>query len=373
MSSIWVSEGDGWRLLTRAGFPLEAELHALVEKAPEILPLAGSPRLAVVGKEVRLGSGSADLIAVEPSGRLAVIEVKLARNSEARRAVVAQVLSYASYLHGMDRDHLESVVLSQHLRERGHESLFSAAIEANEEEATEDARRRFEENLDTCLTTGRFRLVIVLDDAPGDLVRLIGYMEEITDNLVIDLITVASFDVGDRQVIVPTRVEPERWTSEYGVSQGGAGDSSDEPGAGAFIGAIDTAPEGSRQFLREVVDWAQGLEHRGLAGLMSFFGAQATVLRIYVTGNRSLVTANFTQASACLQFYRSVFEDRAPTALARIEGVTGLSIGQGTAVRELQPGLLPALTAAYEEAASTNLTVPPHSAATPGQNGGAGR
>jgi hypothetical protein len=44
-----------------------------------------------VGREVPLGGGYADLLAVEASGRLGMIEVKLARNSEARRAVVAQV------------------------------------------------------------------------------------------------------------------------------------------------------------------------------------------------------------------------------------------------------------------------------------------
>ena len=56
--------------------------------------------------------------------------------------------------------------------------------------------------------------------------------------------------------------------------------------------------------------------------------------------------------------FRSVFEDRAPAALSGIEALTGLSIGQGTAVRELLPGFLSALTAAYEEAAGTSMTVP---------------
>ncbi len=86
MTAIWQNNGSGWHLLVPTGFPNEATLHTLVEEAPHLLPLAGTPRLIVVGREVQLGSGYADLVAIEPSGRLAIIEIKLARNAEARRA-----------------------------------------------------------------------------------------------------------------------------------------------------------------------------------------------------------------------------------------------------------------------------------------------
>jgi RecB family endonuclease NucS len=85
----------GTGALEPTAYQAEAELHDLVENAPQMLPLAGSPQLTVLGREVRLGSGFADLIAAESTGRLVIIEVKLAGNAESRRAVVAQVLSYA--------------------------------------------------------------------------------------------------------------------------------------------------------------------------------------------------------------------------------------------------------------------------------------
>jgi RecB family endonuclease NucS len=75
-----------------------------------MLPLSGSPRVVVLGREVQLGTGYADILAVEDNGRLVVIEVKLAKNSEARRAVVAQVLAYAAYLHGMQVAGLEQLL-----------------------------------------------------------------------------------------------------------------------------------------------------------------------------------------------------------------------------------------------------------------------
>jgi hypothetical protein len=119
VSAIWSDESDGWQLLAPIGFADEAALHTLVERSPEVLPLSGAPRLAVVGREVLLGSNRADLIAIEPTGRPCVIEVKLAVNSEARRAVVAQVLSYAAYFHRMDPEQFEEEVLATHLHDRG--------------------------------------------------------------------------------------------------------------------------------------------------------------------------------------------------------------------------------------------------------------
>src|SRR5229473_6849888 len=123
MTAIWQNDGSRWHLLSPTGFPNEATLHTLVEQAPHLLPLAGTPRLIVLGREVQLGSGYADLVAIEPSGRVAIIEIKLARNEEARRAIITQVLAYAAYLWGLDQTTLEQNVLNQHLQRRGYKSL----------------------------------------------------------------------------------------------------------------------------------------------------------------------------------------------------------------------------------------------------------
>ena len=97
MTAIWGTDPNGrWLPLTPTPYLAEAELHDLVRDAPQMLPLAGTPQLTVLGREVRLGNGYADLLAVESTGRLVVVEVKLSANAESRRAVVAQVLSYAA-------------------------------------------------------------------------------------------------------------------------------------------------------------------------------------------------------------------------------------------------------------------------------------
>ncbi len=132
-------------------------------RLPHLLPLAGSPRLIVLGREVQLGNGSADLVAIEPTGRIAIIEVKLARNAKARRAVIAQVLAYAAYLWKLDQPTLEQDVLDQHLRKRGYKSL-AHAVESNDQEGSFDADA-FSAGVAENLAQGHFRLVFVLDEA----------------------------------------------------------------------------------------------------------------------------------------------------------------------------------------------------------------
>lgn len=96
------------------------------------------------------------------------------RNAEARRAVIAQVLAYASYLWGLEQRTLEQDVLYQHLRARGYESL-AHAVEANNQEGSFDAET-FSAGVTESLKQGHFRLVFILDEAPEELVRLVSYL-----------------------------------------------------------------------------------------------------------------------------------------------------------------------------------------------------
>jgi hypothetical protein len=140
------------------------------------------------------------------------VEFKLSRNAEARRAVVAQVLTYAAHLKGLSPEAVERDVLGRHLRDRGYESL-QGAVASNDQEGSFDPTT-FSEGLAECLSQGHFRLVIVIDEAPQELVTLVGYLESVTQELLIDLIAVSAYEVGGSRVLVPQRVDAERPTSE---------------------------------------------------------------------------------------------------------------------------------------------------------------
>ncbi len=206
--AIWRKTEDDWKPLVAAGFPSESALHDLVEVTPNMLPLSGDPTLTVLGREVPVASGSAyaDLVAVDMDGRLTVIEIKLRKNAEAKPAIVAQLLTYAAYLKTFGLPQLESL-LRPFLVKYGDAVSIADAVGRADQTGSFDATE-FNEALSSSLADGAFRLVLVLDAAPAELVQLVGYLESIAPGVVIDLVTVAAFQVGQEEILVPQRVDP---------------------------------------------------------------------------------------------------------------------------------------------------------------------
>ena len=346
-SGIWKKDGDDWSLSPPKRFPDEATLHDLIERNPEMLPLSGAPPLVILGREVPLGTGYADLVGVETAGRPVIIEVKLAQNSEARRAVVAQILAYAAHLHGTTLEQLEDRVKGS-LRLRGRESLANAVM-SNQEDAFD--ADEFTQALDEHLQEGRFRLVFVLDEVPEELMTLVAYLEHVTDKLVIDLVAVSSFDIAGTSVVVPQRVTPER--HEATVEDRSKESGTLYPGHERFEASISQAPHESQDGLHRLVRWARDLENRGLVSLATYEGKgkkRYTLLPRLMSENVGLVTI-WNQGGAYLAFWRSVFDKKAPDFLDRIEDLAGMPIGQGNTTWDISDELLEALTEAYEAAA----------------------
>lgn len=351
MTAIWQNDNAGWHLLSPQGFPNEATLHTLVENAPHLLPLAGTPRLIVLGREVQLGSGRADLLAIEPIGRLSIIEIKLASNAEARRAVIAQVLAYASYLWGMDKEMLEHEILYKHLQNRGYKSL-AHALQSNDQEGLFNPET-FENQFASYLKLGHFRLVFVLDEAPDELLRLVNYLATLSEQLVIDVITLSSYSVNGSHILVPQRVEAERPQSEAAQlvpSSSKVGGQLVE-GAGDFVASIENAPETSRLLLHRLSNWARNLEQERLVKLQTYHGKKGmlTLLPRLVVDDAGLVSIYNNNGATSLQFWLSVFQRRAPGSLAHIEH-NFMPITQGKIIREVSDELLHELTQAYKEA-----------------------
>jgi hypothetical protein len=280
----------------------------------------------------------------------------LSKNAEARRAVVAQILTYTAHLKGLSPEAVEREVLRGHLRDRGYENLQDA-VASNDQEGSFDSAV-FSEGLTECLAQGHFRLVLVLDEAPQELVTLVGYLESVTEELMIDLITVSAYEVGGSRVLVPQRIDAERPTPETSPPkpppprlEGRLVEGSDD-----FAETIEQSPQEHRPGLRRLCEWAVSLECEGLVHLSTYHGVahRWTLLPRLRTENVGLVTI-WNEGGPYIQFWRSVLKRRAPETLSRVERIAPVQIGQGNSTREVSDELLEALTDAYREAASGKI------------------
>ena len=349
MTAIWRHDGQKWSLLAPSGFPSEADLHRLVEEAPHLLPLSGTPRLTVIGREVRLGGGYADLLAVEPSGRLVVVEIKLAGNPEARRAVVAQILAYCAYLRGMSISQLEGQ-LAPYIAGAGVTTLAEYA-RSKDQDGSLDVTA-FSSGVEESLATGRFRLVIVLDQAPDELVRLAGYLQLIGEHLVIDLITVKAYDVEGSRVIVPQRVDPEEVPPVQRTTPSATFTTTYVEGGSEFASEIQSAPAEAQPALRAVHQWATELEAKGLARLRTTRGRGRFVLVPRVTGEDVGIVSIWNDRGAFLNIFGSVAARRAPAAYRRLRELIPADVLAGPKNwTDFSPEVMNALEAAYREAA----------------------
>ncbi len=145
----------------------EAWLQDLIQENPSILPIAeiepGFGDLIPVAKEVSCGSqGFIDNLFVTADGGIAFVETKLWRNPEARRAVVAQTLDYASALAKMSYSDFESAALLGVLARARPQSLYD--LVAGKPDALDESS--FIDAISTNLRRGRMIAI-----AAGDGIR----------------------------------------------------------------------------------------------------------------------------------------------------------------------------------------------------------
>ncbi len=356
-TAIWRREDDEWRPLLPSSFPSEEKLHDLVQGAPNLLPLSGDPTLTVLGREVPLGSGYADLLAVEPDGRLVIVEIKLRRNAEARRAVVAQILTYAAYLKGLTAAELADLARSQLQRT---DATSIAELVARGDQSGEFDRQSFADGMTESLAAGAFRLVLVLDEAPSELVQLVGYLESVTSGITLDLITVASYTAGIEEILVPHRVDPD-YEPESTLAAGPTPRrqrraAREIDGCEGFEESISRAPSGDQSALEALLAWARHLEEQQLATLKTVFGDDRMILLVWVPGQKGGLASVWNDNGAYISLWRSVFVRLAWNHIAEIENLISGPIGQGNTVRDPSRELLDALTEAYRDARAGTQT-----------------
>src|ERR1700729_445942 len=180
---VLIREGNEiGNVIVEAELPTEAELHDALTHYPELIPLSdiGMGTGVVIGRESALAAGYADLVLVDESGQLCIVEVKNAGNPDTRR-VVAQLLDYAASLWGAAVDELTSRILHPYLDRIGTSELsadigeFVARAVAGED-ATPEQAAAISSGLANTLAAGDFALVVAAPQISSGVQRVIEYL-----------------------------------------------------------------------------------------------------------------------------------------------------------------------------------------------------
>ena len=172
--AVRINDSTAWKFAEGTRCPDEAFLRDLLFEEPRLIPareIGVNPEAAVVTlREVGLpGAGSSDVILIDSDGKVVVVECKLAANPEKKRAVIGQVLDYASSLARMSYDDLD---------ERARRVFQRPLHEAMQEKVPTDQwdEDRFLTAVSRTLAAGTFGLVIAIDEMDADLSRIVRYV-----------------------------------------------------------------------------------------------------------------------------------------------------------------------------------------------------
>lgn len=348
---------------TDTGVGPERWLANRLFEVPALLLAGGaSPahgRLRPVCLELPLpGAGYANFFGVTPEGEVALAEVKLGRNSEARREILAQALDYWRALRRLSYEELEAACLrALPTRLSDGQGLYEVSGAAGEGQIGPD---EFRARVAERLRTGRVLLLLILDRAPDELVRLVGDALSDQPALPFDvgLVEVGIHDVPGGAIVLAPRLCGVVLTRTRAVirlegplaAEAVVGDFGQEGGS---IAAARRPVRTLDGLLAEIDEWHSGLGARfgGFLAKASELGVRAEVARSAVMRLRD-VNIGSAGSDARLHVYftdpareagRGPFEAYL-RAVAALAGGT-VSVEKGSGEPRLRASLAAALDA----------------------------
>lgn len=192
------SDGKKPVILKSHPFDNEDQLQKVVADNPTLLCFDGDAPLALVTREFSLpGAGSLDVLMVDSEGLPVPIECKLARNPQSRREVVGQIVDYVSILTSLTVDELDHAV----------DGKLEEALRTFDSQTADpkDFERRWQQ-VGTSLRAGQARYVIVIDEVPQDLDRIIRFLIQRSE-LDIRLVQISRYpDPAGHDLYVPANI-----------------------------------------------------------------------------------------------------------------------------------------------------------------------
>ena len=212
---ILVQDSQGVRALEE-GFASEEELQRFLKEHSDLMPLEeielDAAPLLCIGWEVGLASGAEDILYIDETGLLTVVETKLRKNPEARREVVGQILEYAAQMSTWSSADVERQAEKFFASPKSAEQyrdytlqramqLFLQSTGAPPQFSYED----FLQQVQTNIERGHFRLVIAIDEPPEPLLKTVEFVNRFSERFEIFLMQLRRFrDLAKEQnIFVP--------------------------------------------------------------------------------------------------------------------------------------------------------------------------
>lgn len=192
--------------LTEEPFKDEYELQGYLERCPYLLMTDSEPHVISIQREVQLPTaGTLDLLIVDENGYLIAVEVKLSGNIQSRREVIAQAFDYVSDLSQLTVDELDQLV----------DGALESALKEIAEKSTN--KSNLWKLCGTYLRAGQVKIVIAVDKANEDLIRIVRYLNEHSD-IDVRLVAISKFNNG--KILVPNIiVSGEKSSASKFISQ----------------------------------------------------------------------------------------------------------------------------------------------------------
>lgn len=189
--------GGSWRQPEVGSYTNEKGLQQILLETPTLVPGVG-PAVAV-DEMTFPNSGTVDIAIVEPSGSITLVECKLAKNAEVKRAVVGQIMSYAAAAWRATYEEFD-----QWFSQRAGASLAASVALVAEANGLPWDPEEFRASVVENLSIGRFRLFIVVDRITDELKGIVEYVNTHTtpelELLALELSYVAD---GDIEILMP--------------------------------------------------------------------------------------------------------------------------------------------------------------------------
>jgi hypothetical protein len=202
---ILIQDEHGVRELEE-GYASEEELQTFLREHSELIPVddieLGTPPILCIGWEVGVASGSEDLLYIDETGLMTVVETKLRKNPESRREVVGQILEYASYLCTWCASDIEKQAqeffASDACPAEYKGSSLDGALEVFMDKVESPRRTDFAyEEFLTAVTAnlerGHSRLVIAIDEPPDPLLRIVEFVNRFSERFEMYIIQLKRF------------------------------------------------------------------------------------------------------------------------------------------------------------------------------------